>query len=274
MFQYLKNKYVLSLIFATALIFIGIAISANRDRATFVDNTVGNVMSPVQKVFFNIGSKIEDFVQFVAEIRTLSQENEKLRQEIEILREENRKLEPLKEENQRLREMIGLKDQFEQFNVVGAQIIAKGPGNWFSTFTIDKGTNDGLNKNDVAITNQGVVGHIFEIGTNWAKVVSIIDANGAVSGLVMRTRDIAMVKGDVVLQNEGLCKMVQIPNDADVIVNDKIETSGLGGIYPKGLLIGTIIDIKQEAHEISKYAVVKPSVDFKRLEEVLIITKR
>lgn len=274
MFQFIKNKYIIGLILATILIFIGIAISANRDNTTFINNTVGNVMSPIQKLFFNIGSKIEDFVQYIAEIRRLSQENENLRKEIEILREENRKLEPLKDENQRLREMVGLKDQFAQFHFIGAQVIAKDPGNWFNTFTIDKGTDDGLSKNDVAITNQGVVGHIFDIGTNWAKIVSIIDSNGGASGLVMRTRDIAMVKGDVILQNEGLCKMTQIPNDADVIINDKIETSGLGGIYPKGLLIGTIIDIKKEAHEISKYAIVKPAVDFKRLEEVLIITRQ
>ena len=270
---FLKYKYIITLILVTMLIFIGIGMTANNNRPNTngLNNVLGNIISPIQKIFFNIGTKIENSIQFIIEIKTLKEQNEQLREEVEVLQAENRRLEPLLTENQRLREMLGLKDQFSQFDLVGAQIIAKDPGNWFNTFTIDKGTNDGLSKNCAVITNKGLVGHIFEIGTNWAKVISIIDTNGGASGLVTRTRDLAMVKGDIVLQDQGLCKMDQIPADADIIVNDKIETSGLGGIYPKGLLIGTITEIKQEPHAISKYAIVKPAVDFRRLEEVLII---
>lgn len=269
---FLRNKYIIALILITLVIFVLMAMSVTgRSNATFVEDMVGVIVSPIQKVFFSIGKNIENAIQFIAEIKTLKQQNEKLLAEIDELKETNRKLQDLKAENERLREMLGLKERFDKFEIIGAQIIAKEPGNWFSVFTIDKGTNDGLEKNSAVITSKGLVGHIYDVGINRAKVISIIDSNSSVSGLMVRTRDIAVVKGDLALQKEGLCKMSYISKDADVIKEDLIETSGLGGIYPKGLLIGKIKEIKQEPHEISKYAIVEPAVDFKRLEQVFVI---
>ncbi|MBZ4645008.1 MAG: rod shape-determining protein MreC [Petroclostridium sp.] len=269
---FLRNKYIIALILITLVIFVLMAMSVTgRSNATFVEDMVGVIVSPIQKVFFSIGKNIENSIQFIAEIKTLKQQNEKLLAEIDELKETNRKLQDLKAENERLREMLGLKERFDKFEIIGAQIIAKEPGNWFSVFTIDKGTNDGLEKNSAVITSKGLVGHIYDVGINRAKVISIIDSNSSVSGLMVRTRDIAVVKGDLALQKEGLCKMSYISKDADVIKEDLIETSGLGGIYPKGLLIGKIKEIKQEPHEISKYAIVEPAVDFKRLEQVFVI---
>lgn len=245
--------------------------ATNRPTVTLFEDVVGVVVSPIQKIFFSIGKNAQNFIQFITEIKTLKQQNERYLREIDELKEENRKLQALKDENERLREMLGLKDRFDKFEIIGAQIIAKEPGNWFNVFTIDKGTADGLQKNSAVITSKGLVGHIYEIGINRAKVISVIDSNSAVSGLIVRTRDIAVVKGDLTLQKDGLCKMSYISKDADIIPGDLIETSGLGGIYPKGLLIGKIKATKKEPYEISKYAIVEPVVDFKRLEEVFVI---
>ncbi|NLY43653.1 MAG: rod shape-determining protein MreC [Clostridiaceae bacterium] len=268
----MKNKYVVALISATLLLFILMAASAvGRPEVAFIGDAMGAVVTPVQKFFYGIGARIEDSIEFFTEIKTLKEQNEKLLAEIDKLREENRKLQDLKDENDRLRDMLGLKERFGQFDIVGAQVIAKEPGNWFQVFTIDKGTKDGLEKNDVVITNKGVVGHIYEIHANSSKVISIIDHDSSVSALVVRTRDTAVVKGDLVLQNDGLCKMSYIPKDAGIMEGDLIETSGLGGIYPKGLLIGKIKEIDKEPHEISKYAIIEPAVDFKRLEQVFVI---
>ncbi|MGE4282699.1 MAG: rod shape-determining protein MreC [Clostridia bacterium] len=272
MSYFFKNKYVLGLIITTVVIFILMGMStAESQKANFFEDITGLVISPIQKVFFGVGKNIEGSIEFVGEIKNLKQKNEILLTEVDELKETNRKLQDLKDENQRLREMLGLKERFDEFQIVGAQIIAKEPGNWFNIFTIDKGTADGLEKNCAVITSKGLVGHIVDISLNRAEVISIIDSNSSASSLIVRTRDIAVVKGDLTLQKEGLCKMNYIAKDADIIKGDQIETSGLGGIFPKGLLVGTIKEIGKEPYEISKYAIIEPAVDFKRLEQVFVI---
>ena len=268
----LRNRYTGVLILITIIIFMIMGLSTlKRPKVNVIEDTLGVIVTPVQKVFNNIGFFFRDTFQFVSEVKTLKQENDKLLIKIDELEKNQRELQDLKDENQRLREMLQLKDTLKDYEIIGAQVIAKVPGNWFSSFTIDKGTADGLQKNCTVMTSKGLVGHISEIGTNWSKVVSIIDGNGSASCLVVRTRDSAVVKGDLVLQNEGLCKMSYIAKDADVIAGDEVETSGLGGVFPKGMLIGKIREINSTPHEVFKYAVVEPVVDFKRIHEVFVV---
>lgn len=272
--RFLKNKYVVGLILTTLVIFVMMGASAgDRTRPTFIEDAVSAIVSPIQKAFFNIGKSIENSIRFISEIKTLKQHNEELVKRLDELKEENRQLRALKNENMRLREMLGLKQKFDDFDIVGAQIIGKEPGNWFNVFTIDKGTADGLENKCAVITSKGLVGYIYDIRSNSAKVMSIIDSDSAVSALLVRTRDIAVVKGDLQLQHEALCKMTYISEEADIVVGDSIITSGLGGIYPKGLLIGKVKQILKEPHEIAQYAIIEPEVDFKRLEEVFVIKK-
>ncbi|WHH61053.1 rod shape-determining protein MreC [Petroclostridium sp. X23] len=272
MSHFIRNKYIIALILTTIAIFVFMGMStAERQKAFFLEDIVGVVVSPIQKVFFSIGKNIESSIKFLSEIKTLKQQNEMLLSEVDELKETNRKLQDLRAENERLREMLGLKERFDKFEIVGAQIIAKEPGNWFNVFTIDKGTADGLEKNCAVISSKGLVGYVFDIGLNRAKVISVIDSNSSVSSLIVRTRDIAVVKGDLTLQKEGLAKMNYIDKDADIIKGDLIETSGLGGIFPKGLLVGKIKEVGKEPYEISKYAVIEPAVDFQRLEQVFVI---
>ncbi|MCG8501698.1 MAG: rod shape-determining protein MreC [Firmicutes bacterium] len=271
---FLKNKYNIALIVITLTIFVIMGMSVgDRPKATVVEDVIATVVSPVQSFFYNTGKSVENAVRFASEIKTLKEERDRLLLQVDKLQEDNRGLQELGKENKRLREMLGLKKKLDDFEFVGAQIIGKDPGNWFNTFTIDKGTADGLENKCAVIASKGLVGYIYDVRTNSAKVMSIIDNDSAVSALIERTRDIAVVKGDLVLQHEGSCKMDNIEKGADIIAGDCVVTSGLGGIYPKGLLIGMIKQISEEPHEISQYAIVEPAVDFKRLEEVFVIKK-
>ena len=274
MLHFLRSKYGILLTIVTILIFTVMVISAaDRSKVTFFEDITVTIFSPVQKVFFNAGKGIGNFFKFIGEIKTLQEQNKKLLTEIEIITEQNRNLQKLGEENSRFKEMLNLKEELDNFDMIGAQVIAKQSGNWFEIFTIDKGTSDGIEKNCAVITSQGLVGHIFEISSHSAKIISIIDGNSAVSGLITRTRDFGMVKGDLVFQEDGLCKMIYINKDADIVIGDMVETSGLGGIYPKGLFIGKIKEVKKESHQVSKFALIEPIVDFKSLEYVFVIKR-
>lgn len=274
MLKFIKNKYAVILVITTLGLFVFMALSSQeRDKPTIFEDALSTIVAPVQKVFFNIATSIESGIAFISEINTLKDQNETLTVMVEQLEEENRRLQALKDENVRLREMLGLQQELENFEILGAQIIAKDPGNWFHVFTINKGTAHGVKNQSAVITNKGLVGHVFDVRRNSAKVMSIIDSDSAVSALMDRTRDIAVVKGDLTLRQEGLCKLSYVSKEADIIEGDAVITSGLGGIYPKGILIGRITQISKRPYEITQHAIVEPEVDFKRLEKVFIILK-
>ncbi len=272
MYDFLKNKYVLGLILMTLIIFVAMGISAGGHvQGTFIEEGISLLISPVQKVVSSISNAIENSIQFLTEIRTLKKQTEELKVKVDELQEENRRLQELRSENERLRQMLDFKEKYDDYEYVGAQVIAKEPGNWFNTFTIDKGIADGLKHKSVVMSSKGLVGYVYDIQKHSAKVMAIIDIDSSVSTLISRTRDTAVVQGDLARQSAGLCKMSSISKDADIVVGDTIITSGLGGIYPKGLLVGKIKEIKEMPHEISQEATIEPVVDFKRLEEVFVI---
>jgi rod shape-determining protein MreC len=272
MYNFLKNKYFIALLLITISIFILMAISSGEETGdNFIGNTINTVVYPVQRIASGIGRSTQSALVFLSEISSLKQKNELLTEEVYQLGEKNRQLQHLSQENDRLREIIGLKERITEYDLIGAQIVAKHPGNWFEIFTIDKGTENGIRNKSAVITNKGLVGYVYEIGTNYARVMSMIDSDSSISAIIVRTRDNAVVKGELSLQNQGLCIMNYISPDADIVIGDSVETTGLGGIYPKGLYIGKIKEIKKDTHGISYFAIVEPAVDFKRLEEVFVI---
>lgn len=267
------NKYFILLLVVTIFLLIMTALfTIDRQSVTFGEDLVATVVTPFQSLFTSVSDGISNFFGYFKNIDKTKFENAVLSDEVNTLSNTVRQLEQYKLENERLRALLGLKERMTGFTFVSAEIIAKDTGNWYSSFTIDKGTKDGLAVRQAVVTSGGLVGHIYEIGTGYAKVLSIIDTNSSAGAIVSRTRDVAMVESDFELQQQGLCKMTYIGKSASVIPGDIIETSGLGGIYPKGLLIGKVREIKPESAAMSQYAVIEPSVDFERISEVLVIT--
>lgn len=258
----------------TVVIFILMGVSfalVNSNSSFSGTNAAGVVVSPVQKFFSSIGNSVGGFFEFVGNMKGYQEENEKLLAQVEQQEQKLREMESFEKENQRLRALLELKDNNADKDMVGCEVIAKDPGNWFDVFTIDKGKNYNIKKNDVVVTNNGLVGRITEVGNNWAKVVAIIDTDSSVGAILTRTQDIAIVDGDMALSDSGQCKLSSVTNGSSLVVGDEVETSGLGGIYPKGILIGTVSEVKSDATGYSQYAIIDTAVDFERIREVLVI---
>jgi rod shape-determining protein MreC len=196
----------------------------------------------------------------------VKQENAELQAELNRLKEINNRYLEYKLENQRLRRLLEFKEQAD-IKVVPAQIIGKDPSSWFKTILIDKGTDDGIKKNQVVVTHQGVVGQIIETTPSAAKVLLICDQNSSVAVLVQRNR----AEGIMVGGEQELCKINYLSRTADVQPGDTVVTSGLGGIFPKGLIVGKVTQVKKKNYGLFQEIEVRPEVDFSELEEILII---
>ena len=175
-------------------------------------------------------------------------------------------------ENIRLRQMLNYKSAHPEFTMTLAGIITKDFGTWTNTFTIDRGENDGIKPNMAVVVPSGVVGFVTDVYPNSARVQTFLDPRSAIGVIVQRpeSRLAGVVKGDVNHPNKPM--MVNIAREGDVLVGDKLITSGYGGIYPKGLLVGNVLSIENDTEGFVKNATIQPTVDFHRLEEVFIIT--
>ncbi|MDY3249227.1 MAG: rod shape-determining protein MreC, partial [Candidatus Choladocola sp.] len=219
-----------------------------------------------------VGSWLFDLTDNFEDAETLRTENEELKKKVDTLTEENSQLIQDREELLRLRELYDLDQQYDDYEKVGARIIAKESGNWFQLFTIDKGSNDGIQKDMNVISGGGLVGIVTEVGANWATVRSIIDDNSNVSAMISTTSDQCIIAGDLRLIDEGSLNLVKL-TDADnkVHVGDKVVTSYISEKFLPGILIGYISELHNDANNLTKSGYITPVVDFRHLQEVLVI---
>ena len=255
--------------FCVVMILTGIYL---RFRPAFMQNVISTVFTPVQKGFTQFGNWVKDEIGFLMELSSLDDENQRLRDENAELREKNSKLKLLEDENERLSELLKTDEKYKDYEKTGAQIIAKNPGNWYDSFIINKGSKSGISKGMTVLAAGGLVGRVVDdVGARYARVVAIIDSTSSVSAENMRTGATGFVKGDIALMQDGLCKMDLISEDSDMVVGDEIVTSNLSSIYPPGITIGFIQEVKSNLNG-TKYAIVKPAVGFGSLETVLVVT--
>lgn len=276
MLRLFKNKlFLLAAITIVTLITMGVSASQN-SRVNWVNNIASVPLTPVQEFFSYAGQRIDAALTFFKDIKAIKQENEELKIRVYELEKENRELLGYREKIKELKEALNLKDQFEDYDFAGANVIGKDMGNWFNVFRIDVGKKDGVHNDYPVVTgNKGLVGRIAVSDLTSSKVISIIDEDSVVSGWISKPQGgPVIVRGDFDLKDKGLLRMDRIPVDVDVAVNDVIETSGLGGIYPKGIVIGKVKEVKKTNSELSRYAIIEPAVDFKRLEEVFVLKQR
>lgn len=242
-----------------------------RSSISPMEKSIAHVIIPAQKGITYFGDWLVEQVNFVKSINELEALNKQLKEETDKLTYENNILVQDRFELERLRELFELDKRYADYPKVGARVIGKDPGNWYSVFLIDKGEEDGIEVNMVVMAGNGLVGRIVEVGPGYAKVRSIIDDASSVSAKILRTSDLCTVKGDKTLDKGGSCYVEYIQENVNVVVGDQIVTSHLGTIYPPGILIGEITSIEDESHKMSQNAILKPVVDFKHLEEVLVI---
>lgn len=232
----------------------------------------GYIVVPFQKGISSAGSWISTRAEELGELKIVLQENESLKNQVADLTISNTQLQQEKYELNNLRELYKLDEQYAGYEKIGARIISKDNGNWFHSFTIDKGENDGLTVDMNIIASGGLVGRIIDIGPNWSKVNAIINDNTNVSGMVLSTSDNLIVSGDLQLMADGNISFSQlIDSDNAVNVGDKIVTSSISDKYLSGILIGYISSMQTDSNNLTKSGTITPAVDFEHLNEVLII---
>ncbi len=236
----------------------------------FVENAVSVIIKPFQSAITYSVNGVNGFFGRFSDVGKLQKENAKLKDDINVLNEKLRKVQSYKDENDRLKELLELKQQNTDFEYTAASVIARDYGGWYESFTVNKGEADGVKMYNAVVTTEGLVGCVTEVGKNYARVLSIIDSTSSVGAEVSRTKEITMIDGDIELMPKGLCKLSNSTKKASVIPGDLLETSGLGDVYPKGILIGKVTEVDSDGYK--GYTIIKPAVNFEKINEVLIIT--
>ena len=235
-------------------------------------NAAGVAVSPFRAASEAVRRWVEDKRHYYKDYNDLLEENAALRQEVAELRANARQVERDREENARLREMIGLREQRRDFAFVSAMILERSTNNWTRTLTLNQGTAHGVAVNNVVVTSEGyLVGVVIEAGLNWCTVQTLIDTDTELGALLFRTGDVVIAEGDFSLMREKRLKVTYLPADTALLVGDYIVTSGLGGYYPSNLVIGTVESVETDDNGLAQYAVLAPMCDFDTLTEVFVI---
>lgn len=238
-----------------------------------LNTVVGYVIVPFEQGIGRVGGWLANRTEELAQIQTLLEENERLKEQVAQLTEENTLLQQDKYELNKLRELVELDEQYGEYNKVGARIISRDSGNWYSSFIIDKGTDDGLDVDMNVIAGGGLVGRITSVGPNWARVTSIISDNSNVSAMTITNEDNMIVSGDLELMAEGVITFSKLIDSTDTAAEgDKVVTSNISDKYLPNILIGYLHTINKDNNNLTKSGYLTPAVDFEHLGEVLVIT--
>jgi len=232
-----------------------------------VENLLLQVLSPVQGWLTGGTTQLQGTFQALLELNTLRQRIAGLERERDALTAENVRLQEAARENSTLRQQLGYRQANPQLSLLPAEVVGREPSNLLRFLIIDKGSQDGVRENMTVVTPRGLVGRVAKVGPNWARVLLITDLSSAVNVMVQRSRTTGVVQGYV----GGRLIMRYIPQGESVQGNDLIITSGLGGGFPKGLLVGQVTEVRQKDIEMFQEAEVQSVVDFTHLEQVLVV---
>ena len=263
----------------SALVFflIVIIISSSKEYgdANPVENKTGGVFAPIQNFFYGISYTISDTLHSIGSVSYVKKENQELKKKLAFLEENNRLLNDLVAKEDYLRKEYELKKN-KKYDYLRAEIIAKDPGNWFNNFTVNKGKKQGVAYNDMVVLGSeiedgvivnGVVGRVSEVGDDWSKIIGIIDYGSSVSVKVVRTQDNGIVSGSMEQNLTGY----MFDNKSDIVIGDKIVTSGIGEAYLKDIYVGEVVEVEKSDDYLVKKIVVKPTIDFKKINQLLIL---
>ena len=270
----LPSKYLLLILTFLCVILMGITFTTDYLGGS-LGTISGYVVVPFQRGVSSVGGWLSNRSEELAQLRDVLQENEELKKQVDELSIQITELQQEKYELNSLRELYELDSQYADYEKTGARIIGRDSGNWFHSFLIDKGSDDGIEIDMNVIAGNGLVGIVNYTGPNWSRVTSIINDNSNVSGMILATSDNLIVSGNLELMKSGVISFGQLVDSANQVApGDKIVTSQISDKYLPGILIGYISDIQTDSNNLTKSGKVTPAVDFEHLEEVLVIKKQ
>ena len=272
--QFLQ-KHGLWVLFAAAVFAVGLALmSVFSNTSSPLANVANVIASPFRSAYTSVADWFNDKQNYYQDNTDLKEENAALKKQLAEMEAAIRQAEKDSAENERLKQLLGLKAQRPDLtsDLQAAMITEHTVTNWTSSLTIDKGTRHGLEVNDCVISETGaLVGLISEVGTNWATVLTLVDTDTSLGAQVFRTNDLGLAQGNFSLMGEKRLRLEYLPADCSLLGGDLVVTSGLGGFYPAGLVIGSVAEVQQDDSGATSYAILTPAVDFDALSEVFVI---
>lgn len=270
----MRNNGILILVIAVLLGLIITVLSVIMNGfADPLTNLVGIVSTPFRNGINAVVNWTEEAYSDAFEQDALKADYEQLKKEYAKLQEELREAQQAKDENERLRNLLGLKERRRELNFEAATVTAYGADNWDSTLTISKGTDAGIAAGNCVVDEYGnLVGVVEKVGTNWSTVMTIVDSDMEMGGLIARTNDAAILEGDFDLMGQGKLKLSYLPETSELMAGDQVLTSGLSGMYPSGLVVGSIDEVRTDASGMNRYAVITPETELNNLEQVFVVT--
>lgn len=233
----------------------------------------GAIVVPLQDGMNGIGKWFTNKADYFNSVKKLTKKNKELESQVNELTEENSLLAQNKYELERLRDLYQLDQDYSSYEKIAANVIGKDSGNWFDIFTINKGSKDGIKKDMNVISDGGLVGIVTDVGKDYAKVRAIIDDESSVSVSFANTSDTGIVSGDLKLMDDGVMNVTEVLKDAKVTEGDMVVTSKISDKFVPGILVGYVTNIKLDSSELTQSGQIIPVVDFKHIDEVLVITQ-
>lgn len=271
MFRILFGKKFLTIVAILAVTLAAISYTAeSRQHVTFVEGAFRELIAPVQRVTMNLSGNVYNFFSNLTRYYTLLDTRDELEAEIRRLKGRVSELEDMQYQNIRLREALEYKEaNKEQYELEIVNVIARDRQQWYNTLTIDKGSEDGLEVGMAVVNHQGLIGQITNLSSSTANVLLITDSASALGAMIKINRSPGVIEG--MGRESGFLRLMYLPKDALVLRNQEVITSGLGGVFPKGLPIGRIEKVEVDMNGLNQYALVRPYADFERLEEIFVV---
>lgn len=272
-----KSKYKIKtkhLITMMTILCLGLIVLSLSSRFSFapVRGALGYVIVPFQNGINQVGNWLTDQKDGFQDMKKLAKENKRLQEQVDELSSKNSTLTQNQEEIERLRALFNLDQDYSEFDKIGAQVIGKDTGNWYSTFIINRGSEDGVAENMNVIADGGLVGIVTATGEHWASVRSIIDDSSNVSASVTSISQNCMVAGDLKMMDEGKIRFIQLTDKENLVQEgDKVVTSSVSNRFLKGILIGYISEVETDSNNLTKNGTIIPAVNFEDIQEVLVI---
>lgn len=252
------------------LILLVILTNVENSNLSYIENIANKLVTPIQNGLTYIKNKVNNNNSFFEDITKLKEENVKLQEKNNKLEETLREFETMKAQNESLKQYLQLAEKYKDFKTIPADVINRDISNYSKTIVINAGKKQGIKENMTVIAAEGLVGHVIDVTDTTAKVQTIIDSSSNTSAIFSTSREAIICRG-LLKENKNL-KAVYIPTEATVTEGDRVETSGLGGVYQKGIHIGVVSKIVNTKNLSDRYSIIDTAVDFEKLETVLVIT--
>ncbi|MGM9662701.1 MAG: rod shape-determining protein MreC [Oscillospiraceae bacterium] len=270
--RFLQKNGLLVLFIATVAAVTLCVVNFFSTNASPLTNAVNTVLTPIRSGFTAVADWVDEKLAYFEDIQALQEENRELKKQLAEAERQLRQASADSEENEKLRQLLNLRSQQRDFTYESAKVIQQGASNWESSLTLNRGTDHGVETGDCVITETGyLVGVVAEAGGSWCKVLTVLDTEFSLGALNFRTGEVCVAQGDFHLMPEGRLTASFVDTDSDMTVGDLIVTSGLGGYYPSGLVIGSVESIQRDESGLSLTATLLPKAELEELTQVFII---